>query len=163
MYKTNPVAYFMGYTVQFFAHLYAFNKVHIDGLVQDCSATLRESIPRLFNGGTTTMTTRCAPPSQTPGGLGQRYWSVSEVTWPPKLEFRRWGSSGPSSLMNACTDVTAVLHYAIDLNLSLKIRLSLDMLQFCMDLCILFVFRINSSFSSAIYIGLCEQNTGQDR
>ena len=39
------------------------------------------------------------PPSQTPGGLGQRYWSVSEVTWPPKLELRRWRSSGPSSLM----------------------------------------------------------------
>ena len=39
------------------------------------------------------------PPSQTPGGLGQRYWSVSAVTWPPKLELRRWGSSGPSSLM----------------------------------------------------------------
>ena len=40
------------------------------------------------------------PPSQTPGGLGQRYWSVSAVTWPPKLELRRCGSSGPSSLMN---------------------------------------------------------------
>ena len=39
------------------------------------------------------------PPSQTPWGLGQRYWSVSEVTWPPNLEFRRWGSSGLSSLM----------------------------------------------------------------
>ena len=40
------------------------------------------------------------PPSQTPGGLGQkRYWSVSEVTWPPNLELRRWRSSGPSSLM----------------------------------------------------------------
>ena len=39
------------------------------------------------------------PPSQTPGGLGQRYWSVSEVTWPPKLELRRWRSSGPSSVM----------------------------------------------------------------
>ena len=65
---------------------------------------LRESILRPFNGGTTTMTTRCAPAcSQAlpvkPEGLGQRYWSVSEVTWPLKLEFRRWGSSGPSSLM----------------------------------------------------------------
>ena len=39
------------------------------------------------------------PPSQTPGGLGQRYWSVSAVTWPTKLELRRWGSSGPSSQM----------------------------------------------------------------
>ena len=39
------------------------------------------------------------PPSQTPGGLGQRYWSVSEVTWPPQLELRRWRSSGPSSVM----------------------------------------------------------------
>ena len=39
------------------------------------------------------------PPSQTPGGLGQSYWSVSEVTWPPELELRRWRSSGPSSLM----------------------------------------------------------------
>ena len=36
------------------------------------------------------------PPSQTPGGLGQRCWSVSEVTWPPNLEFRRWGSLWPS-------------------------------------------------------------------
>ena len=36
------------------------------------------------------------PPSQTPGGLGQRYWSVSEVMWPPKLVFRRWGGlQGP--------------------------------------------------------------------
>ena len=40
------------------------------------------------------------PPSQTPGGLGQGYWSVSAVTWLPKLELRRWRSSGPSSLMN---------------------------------------------------------------
>ena len=24
------------------------------------------------------------PPSQTPGGVGQRYWSVSRVMWPPK-------------------------------------------------------------------------------
>ena len=40
------------------------------------------------------------PPSQTPGGLGQRYWSVREVTWPPQLELRRWRSSEPSSVMN---------------------------------------------------------------
>ena len=39
------------------------------------------------------------PPSQTPGGLGQRYWCVSEVTWPPQMELRRWRSSGPSSAM----------------------------------------------------------------
>ena len=39
------------------------------------------------------------PPSQTPGSLGQRYWSVSEVTWPPQLELRRWRSSGSSSVM----------------------------------------------------------------
>ena len=30
------------------------------------------------------------PPSQTPGGLGQRYWSVSVVTWPPKPEYLCW-------------------------------------------------------------------------
>ena len=36
------------------------------------------------------MTTRCAPacsqalPVKPQGGLGQRYWSVSVVTWPPK-------------------------------------------------------------------------------
>ena len=42
-------------------------------------------------------------PSQTPGGLGQRYWSVSEVTWPPQLELRRWRSSGPSSVMHQTT------------------------------------------------------------
>ena len=39
------------------------------------------------------------PPSQTPGGLSQRYWCVSEVTWPPQMELRRWRSSGPSSVM----------------------------------------------------------------
>ena len=27
-----------------------------------------------------------------PGGLGQRFWSVSKVTWPPNLEFQGWGS-----------------------------------------------------------------------
>ena len=66
--------------------------------------TLRESLLRLLNEGTTTMTARCpglqpGPPSQTPGGLCQSYWSVSEVTWPPNLELRRRRSSGPSSLM----------------------------------------------------------------
>ena len=69
--------------------------------------TLRESIPRLFNWGSTAMTAHCAPacsqilPVKTQGGLGQRYWSVSVVTlpWPPKLELQRWGSSGPYSLM----------------------------------------------------------------
>ena len=40
------------------------------------------------------------PPSQTLGGLGQRYWCVSEVTWPPQMELRRWRSSGPSSVMS---------------------------------------------------------------
>ena len=51
--------------------------------------TLRESIPRLFYGGKTTMTTRCAPawsqalPVKPQGGLGQKYWSVNGVTWPP--------------------------------------------------------------------------------
>ena len=34
-----------------------------------------------------------------PGGLSRRCWSMSGVTWPLNLEFRRWGSSGPSSLM----------------------------------------------------------------
>ena len=42
------------------------------------------------------------PPSQTPGGLGQRYWSMSEVMWPPKLELQRWQSSGRSSLLMRC-------------------------------------------------------------
>ena len=42
---------------------------------------------------------RPGPPSQTPGGLGQRYWCVSAVTWPPQMELRRWRSSGPSSVM----------------------------------------------------------------
>ena len=39
------------------------------------------------------------PPSQTPGGLGQRYWSVSEVTWPPKSGVSEMGFLGPSSVM----------------------------------------------------------------
>ena len=67
--------------------------------------TLRESIPRLFNWGLTAKTARCAPacsqflPVKPQRSLGQRYWSVNAVTWPPKLELRRWRSSGPSSLM----------------------------------------------------------------
>ena len=54
--------------------------------------SLRESIPRLFNWGRTTMTTHCAPacsqvlPVKPQGFLGQRCWSVSGVTWPPNLE-----------------------------------------------------------------------------
>ena len=65
-------------------------------------------------GGTTIMTTCCAPvccqalPVKLHRGLGQRYWSVSEVTWPPKLEFRRWGSSGPSSLMTFPLPITSI-------------------------------------------------------
>ena len=43
------------------------------------------------------------PPSQTPGSLGQRYWCVSEVTWLPQMELRRWRSSGPSSVMYQVT------------------------------------------------------------
>ena len=55
----------------------------------DPAKSLRESIPRLFNGGVhydhpLYPGLQPCPPSQTPGGLGQRYWSVSEVTWPPK-------------------------------------------------------------------------------
>ena len=38
--------------------------------------------------------------SQTPGGLGQRCWLVSEVTWPPNQDFRRWGSLGPALQAN---------------------------------------------------------------
>ena len=75
--------------------------------------TLRESIPRLFNWGRPLWPPAVpglqpGPPSQTPGGLGQRYWSVSAVTWPPKLELRRWGSSGPSSLMKMLTMVSDI-------------------------------------------------------
>ena len=46
--------------------------------------------PEALNGGMTTMTTRCATacsqtlPVKRQGGLGQRYWSVSGVTWLPK-------------------------------------------------------------------------------
>ena len=59
-------------------------------MVKKPSSALRESIPRLFNGGRTIMTTRCAPacsqtlPVKPQGGLGQTYWSVSVVTLPPK-------------------------------------------------------------------------------
>ena len=51
------------------------------------------------------------PPSQTPGGLGQRYWCVSEVTWPPQMELRRWRSSGPSSVMNFNVFADMILPY----------------------------------------------------
>ena len=49
-----------------------------------------------------------SPPSQTPGGLGQRYWSVSEVTWSPNLELRRWRSSGPSSQIGLVNTVSPI-------------------------------------------------------
>ena len=75
--------------------------IYSDGLVQDCSALamellqsytkpLQESIPRLFNGGEDHYDhplcpgLHPGPPSQTPGSLGQRYWSewghLSHVT-----------------------------------------------------------------------------------
>ena len=66
---------------------------------------LRESIPRLFNGGKTTMTTRCAPAcSQALPVKPQGVWARGIEAWARsrdlrKLEFRRWGSSGPSSLI----------------------------------------------------------------
>ena len=47
------------------------------------------------------------PPSQNPWGLGQRYWSVSVVTWPPKPGVSEVGDSGPSSLMICNTQAQA--------------------------------------------------------
>ena len=67
---------------------------------------LRESIPRLFNGGKTIMTTRCAPAcSQALPVKPQGVWARGIEAWLGSrdlrnLEFRRWGSSGPSSLMS---------------------------------------------------------------
>ena len=73
---------------------------------------LRESIPRLFDVGWSTMTTRCAPTcSQAlpvkPQGVwarGIEAWAGSRDLW--NLEFRRWGSSGPSSLMGSTLTVS---------------------------------------------------------
>ena len=50
------------------------------------------------------------PPSQTPGGLGQRYWSVSEVTWPPKSGVSGWGSLEPS--VRVSRDVPPLVGYS---------------------------------------------------
>ena len=60
---------------------------------------LRDSIPRLLNGGRTTFSTRCAPASsQTLPVKSQGVWARGR-----NLEFRRWGSSGPSSLISGST------------------------------------------------------------
>ena len=62
---------------------------------------LRESILRLFNEGRTTMTTRCAPALLVkPQGV----WARGVEVWVGSCdlrnqEFRRWGSSGPTNLM----------------------------------------------------------------
>ena len=61
--------------------------------------TLRESIPRLLNEGSTAMTTCCVPACSQALPVKPQYWCVSEVTWPPQMELRRWRSSGPSSVM----------------------------------------------------------------
>ena len=74
-------------------------------MVKKPSSALRESIPRLFNGGRTIMTTRCAPAcSQALPVKPQGVWARRIEAWAGSrylrnLEFRRWGSSGPSSLM----------------------------------------------------------------
>ena len=66
---------------------------------------LRESILRLFNGGRTTMTTRCASTcSQALPVKPQGVWARCIEAWAGSrdlrnVEFRGWGSSGPSSLM----------------------------------------------------------------
>ena len=68
------------------------------------SESLWESIPRLLNEGTTAMTARCALacsqalPVKPQGVWARIFKSVSAVMWPPKLELRRWRSSGHSSL-----------------------------------------------------------------
>ena len=67
--------------------------------------SLRESIPRLFNGGKATTTTRCVPAcSQALPVKPQGVWVRGIEAWAGSRdlrnqEFRRWGSSGPSSLM----------------------------------------------------------------
>ena len=88
---------------------------------QDLQCPLRESIPRLFNWGSTAMTARCAPAcSQVLPVKPQGVWARGIEAWPPKLELQRWGSSGPSSLMHItspdCSDWT-------DFWLRLKLRL----------------------------------------
>ena len=67
--------------------------------------SLRESIPRLCDGGKTTMTTRCAPAcSQALPVKPQGVWARGIEAWVGSRDlrnqgFRRWVSSGPSSLM----------------------------------------------------------------
>ena len=69
--------------------------------------SLRESILRLFNGGRTTMTTRCVPACrQALPVKPQGVWARGIEAWARSrdrvnLEFWRWWSSGPSSLMLA--------------------------------------------------------------
>ena len=71
------------------------------------SVPLRESIPRLFNGGRTTMTTHWAPAcSQVLPVKPKGVWARGIEAWARSrdrrnLEFRRWGSLGPSSVMSS--------------------------------------------------------------
>ena len=73
--------------------------------------TLRESIPRLFNGGMTTMTTHCAPAcSQVLPVKPQGVWARGIEVWAGShdrrnQEFQRWGSLGPSIVMKTETNL----------------------------------------------------------
>ena len=73
-------------------------------------SSLRESIPRLLNEGTVKWGDdsydrllcpglQPGPPSQTPGGLGQRYWSWAGSHDRGNWSFGGDGLRGPSSLM----------------------------------------------------------------
>ena len=61
--------------------------------VVPCS--LRESIPRLFNGGTTTMTTRCAPAcSQALPVKPQGVWARGIEAWVRSRDLWNWSFGG---------------------------------------------------------------------
>ena len=91
-------------------------------------SSLQESIPRLFNGGRTTMTTRCAPAcSQALTFKALGVWARGIEAWAwsrdsRNLEFRRWGSSGPSSLMVVFVRVTIhqILHTSTSISFSIS-------------------------------------------
>ena len=60
-----------------------------------CINPLRESIPRLFNEGTTTMTTRCAPAcSHALPVKPQGVWARGSEAWARSRDLRIWSLGG---------------------------------------------------------------------
>ena len=111
-----------------------------------CQLALRESILRLLKGGKTTMTTRCAPAcSQALPVKPKGVWARGIEAWAGShdrgnQEFRRWGSSGPSSLMDPQEQNFSEILIEIDVFSFKKMHLKMSSVKcrpFCLSLNVL--------------------------